>query len=240
MEISDIIDSYDGYLLVYNGELSKLEGTARTLLENSLYLSIFTTFELFLKEIIDIYLNKKVEAGMTFNGLVDDFASEYLKNRERQFNNFFDTTKKDDRIKSFSNIKEQLNGKIVKEELRNYIRFEFLHKKKLKEYYPSLFEQILGDKDFLSGISLQFTSDMFHNLENRIEQNAQDFLSVYTEKIRNSIAHENSKFYIETDSFVECVDHFKKITQKIYDKFVEHNDFTDLQIRTRENQMDLL
>lgn len=63
-------------------------GAARTLLENSLYLSIFTTFELFLKEIIDIYLNKKVEGGMTFNGLVDDFASEYLKNRERQFNNF--------------------------------------------------------------------------------------------------------------------------------------------------------
>lgn len=239
MEINEIIGSYDDYLLVYNEELSELKGPARTLLENSLYLSIFTTFELFLKEIIDIYLNKKVESGITFNGLVDNFASEYLKNRERQFNNFFNTTRMDSRTQSFYNIKKQLNGNLVKEELSNYIRFEFLHKKKLKEYYPSLFEQILGDKDFLLRISLHFTSDIFNNLDNRIEQNAQDFLSLYTEKIRNSIAHENSKFYIEDDSFLECVGHFKTITQNIYDKFVEYNNFSDLQIRTRENQIDL-
>ena len=55
LDKTSILNTYDEYKNVYNNSLDFLEGNAKILLENSLYLSIFTTFELFLKDIIDIY-----------------------------------------------------------------------------------------------------------------------------------------------------------------------------------------
>lgn len=89
LDKTSILNTYDEYKNVYNNSLGSLGGNAKILLENSLYLSIFTTFELFLKDIIDIYIRKALADGICFSNLVDSFAIEYLKNRERQFDNFF-------------------------------------------------------------------------------------------------------------------------------------------------------
>ena len=48
LDKTSILNTYDEYKNVYNNSLDFLEGNAKILLENSLYLSIFTTFELFL------------------------------------------------------------------------------------------------------------------------------------------------------------------------------------------------
>lgn len=60
LDKTSILNTYDEYKNVYNNSLDFLEGNAKILLENSLYLSIFTTFELFLKDIIDIYILEKL------------------------------------------------------------------------------------------------------------------------------------------------------------------------------------
>ena len=150
LDKTSILNTYDEYKNVYNNSLGSLEGNAKILLENSLYLSIFTTFELFLKDIIDIYIRKALADEICFSKLVDSFAIEYLKNKERQFDNFF----KDQNLDSFNNIKSLLENKLSEKDLRIYVRFEFLHKKKLDKYYPALMEQILGIRNFQIQIAL--------------------------------------------------------------------------------------
>lgn len=60
LDKTSILNTYDEYKNVYDNSLDSLNGNAKILLENSLYLSIFTTFELFLKDIIDIYILEKL------------------------------------------------------------------------------------------------------------------------------------------------------------------------------------
>ena len=203
-----------------------MDGNAKILLENSLYLSIFTTFELFLKNIIDIYIRKALADGICFSNLVDFFAIEYLKKRERQFDNFFKNQNQNQILSSFTNIKSLLEGNLNEEDLRTYVRFEFLHKKKLDKYYPALMEQILGIENFLESVEIEFPDTDSDTLcvELREVKNAKDFLSIYTEKIRNSIAHENSQFSVGNTSFEKCVESFKEITTKIYDQFISYNE----------------
>ena len=81
LDKTSVLNIYDEYKNVYNNSLGSLEGNAKILLENSLYLSIFTTFELFLKDIIDIYIRKALADEICFSELVDSFAIEYLKNK---------------------------------------------------------------------------------------------------------------------------------------------------------------
>ena len=62
--IPEINEKYRLYKEIYNKVLFILDGDkssklARDLLENSLYLSVFTTFESFLKNIIDNYIYNK-------------------------------------------------------------------------------------------------------------------------------------------------------------------------------------
>lgn len=220
-----ILNTYDEYKNVYNNSLGSLDGNAKILLENSLYLSIFTTFELFLKNIIDIYIRKALADGICFSNLVDFFAIEYLKKRERQFDNFFKNQDQNQILSSFTNIKSLLEGNLNEEDLRTYVRFEFLHKKKLDKYYPALMEQILGIENFLESVEIEFPDTDSDTLcvELREVKNAKDFLSIYTEKIRNSIAHENSQFSVGNTSFEKCVESFKEITTKIYDQFISYN-----------------
>lgn len=222
---TSILNTYDEYKNVYNNSLGSLEGNAKILLENSLYLSIFTTFELFLKDIIDIYIKKALADEICFSKLVDSFAIEYLKNKERQFDNFF----KDQNLDSFNNIKSLLENKLSEKDLRIYVRFEFLHKKKLDKYYPALMEQILGIRNFLESVDIEFpdTDSATLGVELREVKNAKEFLSIYTEKIRNSIAHENSHFSVGNISFDKCVESFKDITNKIYDQFISYNELHD-------------
>lgn len=225
LDKTSVLNIYDEYKNVYNNSLGSLEGNAKILLENSLYLSIFTTFELFLKDIIDIYIRKALADEICFSELVDSFAIEYLKNKERQFDNFF----KDQNLDSFNNIKSLLENKLSEKDLRIYVRFEFLHKKKLDKYYPALMEQILGIRNFLESVDIEFpdTDSATLGVELREVKNAKEFLSIYTEKIRNSIAHENSHFSVGNISFDKCVESFKDITNKIYDQFISYNDLQD-------------
>ena len=225
LDKTSVLNTYDEYKNVYNNSLGSLEGNAKILLENSLYLSIFTTFELFLKDIIDIYIRKALADEICFSELVDSFAIEYLKNKERQFDNFF----KDQNLDSFNNIKSLLENKLSEKNLRIYVRFEFLHKKKLDKYYPALMEQILGIRNFLESVDIEFpdTDSATLGVELREVKNAKEFLSIYTEKIRNSIAHENSHFSVGNISFDKCVESFKDITNKIYDQFISYNDLQD-------------
>ena len=225
LDKTSILNTYDEYKNVYNNSLDSLEGNAKILLENSLYLSIFTTFELFLKDIIDIYIRKALADEICFSKLVDSFAIEYLKNKERQFDNFF----KDQNLDSFNNIKSLLENKLSEKDLRIYVRFEFLHKKKLDKYYPALMEQILGIRNFLESVDIEFpdTDSATLGVELREVKNAKEFLSIYTEKIRNSIAHENSHFSVGNISFDKCVESFKDITNKIYDQFISYNELHD-------------
>jgi hypothetical protein len=236
-----ILNTYDEYNNVYNNSLDSLNDNAKILLENSLYLSIFTTFELFLKDIIDIYIRKAINDRICFSNLVDSFAIEYLKNRERQFDNFFKN--QNQILSSFTNIKSLLEGNLSEEDLRTYVRFEFLHKKKLDKYYPALMEQILGKNNFLESIEIEFpdTDSDTLGVELREVKNAKEFLSIYTEKIRNSIAHENSQFSVGNISFEKCVESFKEITDKIYDQFISYNELQDterLSFIMRDNILD--
>lgn len=238
-----ILNTYDEYNNVYNNSLDSLNDNAKILLENSLYLSIFTTFELFLKDIIDIYIRKAINDRICFSNLVDSFAIEYLKNRERQFDNFLKNQNQNQILSSFTNIKSLLEGNLSEEDLRTYVRFEFLHKKKLDKYYPALMEQILGKNNFLESIEIEFpdTDSDTLGVELREVKNAKEFLSIYTEKIRNSIAHENSQFSVGNISFEKCVESFKEITDKIYDQFISYNELQDterLSFIMRDNILD--
>ena len=123
LDKTSILNTYDEYKNVYNNSLDSLNGNAKILLENSLYLSIFTTFELFLKDIIDIYIRKALTDGICFSNLVDSFAIEYLKNRERQFDNFFKNQNQQQILSSFTNIKSLLEGNLSEEDLRISVRF---------------------------------------------------------------------------------------------------------------------
>ncbi len=69
LDKTSILNTYDEYKNVYNNSLDSLNGNAKILLENSLYLSIFTTFELFLKDIIDngIRINADVSVQLIRN-----------------------------------------------------------------------------------------------------------------------------------------------------------------------------
>ncbi|HFI0831842.1 TPA: hypothetical protein ACGOYI_001610, partial [Streptococcus suis] len=120
-----------------------------------------------------------------------------------------------------------------------YIKFEFLHKNKLENHYPALFEQILGERSFLDNLSLEFQTEDLPNLEFKSVQNAKDFIYFYTDKIRNNIAHQNSTFSVGGDSFEDCVKHFKVITLKIFNKFVEYNElYTADDLDLRQNIID--
>lgn len=87
-------------------------------------------------------------------------------------------------------------------------------------------EQILGIENFLESVEIEFpdTDSDSLGVELREVKNAKDFLSIYTEKIRNSIAHENSQFSVGNTSFEKCVESFKEITTKIYDQFISYNE----------------
>ncbi|MDG4524445.1 HEPN domain-containing protein [Streptococcus suis] len=237
----DFLVPYDEYLEIYQNILPKLEDEkAKTLLENSLYLSIFTTFELFLKKIIDVYIANVLKKGLKFEQLVDEFAIEYLKNKEEQIKYFFSEKNKNTES-SFSNIKKLLYKDLEQKEITNYVRFEYLHKTKLEKYYPALFKQILGEEEFLDRLSLEFQTEDLPNLEFKSVQNAKDFIHFYTDKIRNNIAHQNSTFSVGGDSFEDCVNHFKEITQEIYKKFIEYNELgrTD-DLDLRKNVLDIV
>ena len=154
--LSEINEKYQSYKEIHNevlpildkGESSEL---AKDLLENSLYLSVFTTFENFLKNLIDNYIYNKEKAGVKFIDLSERIAHSLFSSKEAQIKFIFDDKNKNG---SFDAFFKWLTEDVDKKILETHIHFEFLHKDKLDGYYKDLFQEILGDSEFLNNLEL--------------------------------------------------------------------------------------
>lgn len=233
--LSEIKKKYQLYKDIYDKVLPMLEekgdlGIARGLLENSLYLSVFTTFENYLKELINNYNYNRAIQGVKFTELSERIAHSIFIEKEKQIRYIFDDKNKN-KERAFDAYFRTLKDDISSDILQKHIRFEFLHKDKLNGYYKDLFQEILGDGEFLNNLILikkseEFKSEEFKDiLEIKIQSNATTFLDNYTEKIRNNIAHENEKFRIENSSFEEIVNTFEYIIVEINEKYISNTGF---------------
>jgi len=241
--LSEINEKYQLYKEIHNRVLPVLDGDrsselARVLLENSLYLSVFTTFENFLKNLIENYIYNKEKAGVKFIDLSERIAHSLFSNKESQIKFIFDDKNKN-KNRSFDTFFKWLTENLDKKTLETHIHFEFLHKDKLNGYYKDLFQEILGDSEFLNNLELTQNVDDFGGLLNKqIQSNAATFLYEYTDKIRNNIAHENEKFKIgEYSSFDDIVDAFYSIIVKIDEEYRNNTGF-DLEKEIKINMLD--
>lgn len=237
----EIKDSYNSYKEIYKKVLPEINGEtsselARALLENSLYLSVFTTFENFLKKVIDNYIYNKEKQGVMVIELSDRIAHAWFVQNEKQIVDIFSNKK--DRNKAFDSFFKMLKSNVDKKTLETHIHFEFLHKDKLNGYYKNLFQEILGDGDFLDKLQLVQNVEDFGELNKQSATNATTFLSIYTGKIRNNIAHQNENFRIEEySSFNQIVDTFYQIIQEIYTKYTNYTGF-NLEDEVMNNMLD--
>lgn len=241
--LPEIKKRYQSYKDIYNKVLPILDKDtnsklARDLLENSLYLSAFTTFENFLKDLIDNYIYNKEKAGVKFIDLSERIAHSLFSKKESTIKFIFDDKNKN-KNKSFDAFFKSLTENIDKKTLETHIHFEFLHKDKLNGYYKDLFQEILGDSEFLNNLELTQDIDDFGGLLNQqIQSNAATFLCEYTDKIRNNIAHENEKFKIgEYSSFDDIADAFYAIIVEIDKKYKSNTGF-NLEEKIKINRVD--
>ena len=239
----EINEKYQSYKDIYNKILPSLDGEinselAKNLLKNSLYLSVFTTFENFLKDLIDNYIYNKEKVGVKFTDLSERIAHLIFSDNESQIKFIFEDKNKD-KNKSFDAFFKLLKENINKKTLERHIHFEFLHKDKLNGYYKDLFQEILGDSEFLSNLELTQNMDNFDgSLSRKIESDAATFLHEYTDKIRNNIAHVNEKFKVgEYSSFEDIVDAFYYIIVAINKKYKTNTGF-DLEEKVKVNILD--
>ena len=233
--LSEIQKKYQSYKDIYDQVLPMLEEKgnseiAKVLLENSLYLSVFTTFENYLKELIRNYNYNKVKQGVKFTELSERIAHSIFSEKEKQIKYIFEDknkNKKESFDVYFHSLKENVDSNI----LEKHIRFEFLHK--------DLFQEILGDSNFLNDlIIIQKSEDFGGLLDTEIQSDAATFLYEYTDKIRNNIAHENEKFKIgDISSFEEVVDTFEYIIIEITKKYKSNTGF-DLEENAKYNMLD--
>lgn len=241
--LPEIQKKYQSYKDIYDQVLPMLEAKdnseiARGLLENSLYLSVFTTFENYLKELIRNYNYNKSKQGVRFTELSERIAHSIFSEKERQIKYIFEDKNKNKKGSFdayFHSLKETIDSNI----LEKHIRFEFLHKDKLNGYYKDLFQEILGDSDFLNNLNLTQNSEDFGGLlDTEIQSDAATFLYEYTDKIRNNIAHENEKFKIgDISSFEEVVNTFEYIIIEITKKYKSNTGF-DLEEDAQYNMLD--
>ena len=241
--LSEINEKYQSYKDIHDKVLPILDGDksselARNLLENSLYLSVFTTFENFLKNLINNYIYNKAKAGVKFIDLSNRIAHSLFSNKKSEIKFIFDDKNKN-KNKSFDTFFKWLTESVDKKTLETHIHFEFLHRDKLNGYYKDLFQEILGDSEFLNNLELTQNVDDFGGLLNKqIQSNAATFLHEYTDKIRNNIAHENEKFKIgEYSSFDNIVDAFYTIIDKINEEYRNNTGF-DLEEKIELNMLD--
>lgn len=240
--LSEIQKKYQSYKYIYDEILPTLEEKdnseiARGLLENSLYLSVFTTFENYLKELINNYNYNKAKQGVKFTELSERIAHSIFSEKERQIKYIFEDKNKNKKA-SFDAYFHTLKETIDSNTLEKHIRFEFLHKDKLNGYYKDLFQEILGDSDFLSNLVLTQKIEVFgEQLDTKIQRDAATFLYKYTDKIRNNIAHENEKFKIREYSFDDIADAFYSIIIKIDEQYRNNTGF-DLEEEIKINMLD--
>lgn len=242
--LDNIKKKYDSYIYIHETVLHTLEGNedselAKTLLENSLYLSVFTTFESFLKDLIDNYNENKTNTGVKFSNLSNSIAYSIFKSKQRHIENVFGNNESNN-INAFNSFFIFMNNDLCKQTLQEHIRFEFLHKEKLDGHYKNIFEEVLGDKEFLTNLEInQSVSNFGEELDEVVVSNASTFLYNYTNKIRNNIAHKNEGFQInENFSFKSIVDTFFTIIKRISEKYEEHTGF-QLDRVTQHNLLDV-
>lgn len=202
-----------------------------------MYLSVFTTFENYLKELINNYNYNKAKQGVKFTELSERIAHSIFSEKERQIKYIFEDKNKNKKA-SFDAYFHTLKETIDSNTLEKHIRFEFLHKDKLNGYYKDLFQEILGDSDFLSNLVLTQKIEVFgEQLDTKIQRDAATFLYEYTDKIRNNIAHENEKFKIREYSFDDIADAFYSIIIKIDEQYRNNTGF-DLEEEIKINMLD--
>ena len=234
--LSKIKENYETYKKIYSELLPELDNNsdsmkiATILLENSLYLSVFTTFENFLKYMIENYIDNILKKEAKLIDLPNKFVHLiFISDKEKV------TRMLDGDNKAFESHFTLLKNKLTKDLLIKHIKFKFLHKEELDKYYNKvLFKEILGDEKILYNIKLTEIEDFGEVLKTNTT-NAFDFLFSYTEKIRNNIAHENDKFQIgEYSSFDKIVDAFYKIITEISKKYSDNTGY-DLNIEIKNN-----
>lgn len=120
----EIKESYNSYKEIYKKVLPEINGEtsselARALLENSLYLSVFTTFENFLKKVIDNYIYNKEKQGVMVLELSDRIAHAWFVQNEKQIVDIFSNKK--DRNKAFDSFFKMLKSNVDKKTLETHI-----------------------------------------------------------------------------------------------------------------------
>lgn len=226
--LSEIIENYKKYNEIYtNMCLDKTDNELdKILLENSLYLSVFTTFEEFLKELIDNYVNNAVLKGIRFADLSEGIAQSYFLTNEKRVQSIFGTSDAEKQRKAFKSYFSNLKDSIDKKELKKHIHFEFLHESKLNGYYRDLFEQLFNNRQFLDDLKLNENIEGYENLEViSIGEDANTFLKEYTSKIRNNIAHQNQKFVIKGYSFQTITKSFLYIIESMINTYEVNTGF---------------
>lgn len=123
--LSEINKKYQSYKEIYNKVLPILNGgesseLARDLLKNSLYLSVFTTFENFLKNLIDNYIYNKGKAGVKCIDLSERIAHSLFSSKESQIKFIFDDKNKNG---SFDAFFKWLNEDVDEKNIRNPYTF---------------------------------------------------------------------------------------------------------------------
>lgn len=250
--LDKIKENYNNYIYIYNDVIPNInDNNARRFLENSLYLAIFTSFEFFVKHMINDYVNKKIEIGIRYTDLEFGIARKYFLEKEGAIQQIFKEKNKegdgtDERTiyKAFNKYFDELKSPLSKEQLSQYIRFEFFHKTKFK-HYQMIFSQILGSSNFLDDISItQRESDSSSALELSVSISAFKFISDYCDKIRNYIAHQNDNYTINLEelfilgfTFIDIVNSFLYIMNEMKRRYESHNNFP-LSILSSENILD--
>lgn len=232
--INKIENKFNCYLKIYEKILPSISGdetddNAKILLENSLYLSIFTEFENFLKVMIENYVENVYESGIKITELSTPLAKTIFMNDEKKIKYIFDCKKEHEANKAFERYFTFVNNKLPKNKLEEVIHFEFLHKAKLNGYYKDIFNQILGDANFLDNLKIP-TKVQFEDKSINQEYTfpASNFISEYTEEIRNEIAHGMSDFSISSrnHSFDYDLNCFKYIINMIKTKYEQYTQFS--------------
>lgn len=215
--LNRIKENYNDYINIYNNIIPSIQDdTARRFLENSLYLSIFTLFEFFIKKMIEDYVNKITEQGIRYTDLDRNIARVYIleNDRKNQILNIYHE-KEERSERSFNAYFQMLQTPISKQDLSKFIRFEFFHESKLRTHYKMIFSQILGAADFLNEIRI--TRNINDSIiEQTINTDGFTFISNYCKNIRNNIAHNNDNYTIEQDfSFIDAIGAFQHIMDEL-------------------------
>lgn len=227
--------NYNNYIHIYSNIIPYItDDNAKRFLENSLYLAIFTSFEFFVKHMIDDYVNKKIADGIRYTDLECEIARKYILESERknQILNIY-KEKEEQSKRSFNAYFNMLKKPISRQDLSKYIKFEFFHESKLNTHYRIIFNQILGSSNFLDEISItQRESDSSSSLDISISINAFKFISDYCGKIRNYIAHQNDNYAINLEelfipgfTFIDIVNSFLYIMEEMKNKYESYNKF---------------